>query len=87
MKKKLEKILSALLEYLRKEKPDKLLHTPKIRGMPTCGDRLIHMKNIGFYPRVIYDGGAFIGKWAKETAHIFHGAQLVIIEPNTSILP
>jgi FkbM family methyltransferase len=50
--------------------------------MPTWEERLAHAKALGFSPRVIFDGGAFRGEWAREAARMFPGARLVLIEPN-----
>jgi FkbM family methyltransferase len=49
---------------------------------PTWLDRLQHAKDLGFAPRVIFDGGAYRGHWARDVSRLFEGAQLVVIEPN-----
>ncbi len=49
---------------------------------PTCEGRLAHMAKLGFKPTVIYDCGAFIGKWAKETRNTFNDSKFVLVEPN-----
>ena len=49
---------------------------------PTWLDRLQHAKDLGFAPRVIFDGGAYRGYWARDVSRLFDGAQLVVIEPN-----
>jgi FkbM family methyltransferase len=58
---------------------------PNIGG-PSCDDRLKHMKLLGFSPRIVFDVGAFIGKWAVSVAAIFPDARLVLIEPNMDII-
>jgi FkbM family methyltransferase len=50
--------------------------------MPTWKERMEHAKKLGFSPRVIIDGGAFRGVWSRGAAHLFPGAQIVLIEPN-----
>ena len=49
-------------------------------------DRLLHMRGLGFSPRVIFDCGAFMGTWTLRTSRIFPDAQFVLMEPNQSIL-
>jgi FkbM family methyltransferase len=44
--------------------------------------RLTNMKNQGFHPRSILDGGAFRGNWSREVADMFPGVELVLVEPN-----
>ena len=59
---------------------------PAIIGVPSCKDRLRHMKTLGFSPNVIFDCGAFIGRWAASVAEIYPDSRLVLIEPNTDII-
>jgi FkbM family methyltransferase len=63
---------------------------PATRGpaTPTAeqGARLRHLKSLGFSPKVILDGGAFVGKWTKQSASFFPGAQFVMIEPNPEVI-
>jgi FkbM family methyltransferase len=61
---------------------------PKKPSAPIAdqGLRLKHMKTIGFSPRLILDGGAFIGKWTTHTSEIFPGAQFVMVEPNPGVV-
>jgi len=56
---------------------------PKV--FPTWLERLQHAKELGFAPRVIFDGGAYRGYWARDVSKLFDGAQLVLIEPNPSL--
>ena len=56
---------------------------PKV--FPTWLERLQHAKELGFAPRVIFDGGAYRGYWARDVSRLFDGAQLVMIEPNPSL--
>ena len=56
---------------------------PKV--FPTWLERLQHAKELGFAPRVIFDGGAYRGYWARDVSRLFGGAQLVLIEPNPSL--
>jgi FkbM family methyltransferase len=53
---------------------------------PSCMDRLKQMKKIGFSPIVIFDCGAFIGKWATSVAEIYPKAKFILIEPNIELL-
>lgn len=53
--------------------------------MPTWRARIEHMRELGFAPRVIFDGGAFKGLWSQEVAHVFPGAQIVLVEPNAHV--
>lgn len=48
--------------------------------------RLRLMKQLGFAPDVIFDGGAYQGTWSVEAASTFPGVQLVAIEPNPKAL-
>lgn len=57
------------------------------KAMPTSRKRLQHMKSLGFKPRVIFDCGAYLGHWTKSMAQVFPGAQIVLMEPNATILP
>lgn len=52
------------------------------KSFPTWSERLQHAKDLGFAPRVIFDGGAYRGYWARDVARLFEGSQLVLIEPN-----
>ena len=52
------------------------------RVLPSWDDRLRHARDLGFAPKVIFDGGAFRGYWSRDVAAIFPGAQVVMIEPN-----
>jgi FkbM family methyltransferase len=52
------------------------------RVFPAWDDRLQHARDLGFAPKVIFDGGAFRGYWSRDVARLFPGAQLVMIEPN-----
>ena len=54
-------------------------------GIPTCTDRLKHLQQLGFSPKVIFDCGAFIGKWAASVAEIYPHAKFVLIEPNIEL--
>jgi FkbM family methyltransferase len=53
----------------------------------SCEDRLKHMRSLGFKPRIIYDCGAFIGRWAMTISSIYPEAEFVLIEPNTEVHP
>ena len=53
--------------------------------MPTCFDRLQHARSLGFSPRAIVDGGAFVGEFTREAAALFPGARFVVVEPNPFI--
>lgn len=52
----------------------------------TLRERMQRIKDFGFAPRTILDGGAFHGLWSKEAAAKFPGAQLVVVEPNQLLL-
>ena len=54
--------------------------------MPTCFDRLRHARSLGFNPRAIVDGGAFVGEFTREAAALFPGARFVVVEPNPFVL-
>lgn len=56
-----------------------------VSGIPTCKERLMHMRELGFAPRVIFDCGAFIGKWAASVAEIYPRSHFVLIEPNIEL--
>ena len=56
-----------------------------ISGIPTCKERLMHLRELGFAPKVIFDCGAFIGKWAASVADIYPQSHFVLIEPNIEL--
>ena len=56
-------------------------------ALPTCEARLAHVASLGFKPDVVFDCGAFIGRWAQEVHDIFPDARLVLIEPNSELYP
>jgi FkbM family methyltransferase len=65
------------------KKNDKAEPAPNYRNfMPTCFDRLQHARHLGFSPRAIVDGGAFIGEFTREAATLFPGARFIVVEPN-----
>ena len=53
---------------------------------PNIYDRLKLYKTLGLSPRVIYDCGAFLGKWSQKVSKIFPHAQFILVEPNSVIL-
>ena len=53
---------------------------------PSCHERLMQMKKIGFAPEIIFDCGAFNGMWTRKTSKIFPGAQFLLIEPNKTVI-
>jgi len=55
------------------------------QSLPTCIARLRHAKSLGFFPKVIFDGGAFEGNWSVSVAQIFPESQIVLMEPNPFI--
>lgn len=52
---------------------------------PTGEERMAHAASLGFRPRVLFDGGAYDGRWSMHMAKLFPGAQLVLFEPNPFI--
>jgi len=56
------------------------------QSMPTCEQRLVHAKSIGFNPRHVVDAGAYIGGWTKMVATIFSESKFLVIEPNPHVL-
>ncbi len=62
---------------------NKVIHDIQvIHDIPSCEDRLRHAADLGFKPEVIYDCGAFIGKWAKQIHGMYPEAEFILIEPN-----
>ncbi|ODS34585.1 MAG: hypothetical protein SCARUB_00320 [Candidatus Scalindua rubra] len=49
-------------------------------------ERLMHMKNLGFSPQVIFDCGAYIGEWTLKASEIFPKTQFLLVEPNTMVI-
>jgi len=45
-------------------------------------ERLIRIRDLGFSPQCILDGGAFTGRWAREAHAIFPDAHIILVEPN-----
>ena len=62
----------------------KLIKSEKIPA--NVYERLIHIKRLGFDPKVIFDCGAFVGKWTLRVSQIFPKAFFVLIEPNENII-
>jgi FkbM family methyltransferase len=58
-----------------------------VNRLPECNDRLAHVKSLGFDPDVVFDCGAFIGRWAKDVNQLFPTSKLVLIEPNSELYP
>lgn len=52
---------------------------------PTDMERMQHAADLGFKPKVIYDGGGFDGKWCAQAASIFQDAEFVMFEPNPTM--
>lgn len=48
-------------------------------------NRIKLYKSLGFSPKGIFDGGAFIGNWARSVATIFPEAKIILIEPNSTL--
>lgn len=44
--------------------------------------RLSHFRNLGFYPKVIYDIGASKGEWSNEAEEIFPNSHFYLFEAN-----
>jgi FkbM family methyltransferase len=86
MKEIVRKIVRSILGPFGLEIRRIRLEFPPIIDIPSCEERLRHIQNLGFLPKVIYDCGAFIGKWAMKVSHIYPEAEFVLIEPNTEIL-
>ena len=80
----LHRVVKPIATFLRNS-----VRTRKNRhqATPTCDLRLQHLKRIGFSPRVVYDCGAYIGRWTRAVAQVFPGLQCVLCEPNRSLLP
>lgn len=53
--------------------------------IPRVMDRLTNMKNHGFNPKVIIDGGAHLGKWSESMSGIYPNAEYLIVEPNPDV--
>jgi len=51
----------------------------------TCEERLQHIADLGESIGIIYDCGAFIGRWAQAVNSIFPEAKIVLIEPNPEL--
>ena len=67
------------LELTRKDATEQNL-------IPHWYERLMHIKNLGFSPEVIFDCGAFKGRWTMMISKIFPNAQFVMMEPNKNLL-
>lgn len=51
-------------------------------AMPVWEERLARARDLGLAPRVVFDGGAFKGLWARQAARLFPGAKMILVEPN-----
>ncbi len=74
--------VNSLLDKLGFELNRKSFSGDRTHSMPNWKERLEHIKKLGFSPKVIFDGGAFIGGWTRSVAAIFPNAQIVLAEPN-----
>ncbi len=54
--------------------------------IPKNIERLDQARRLGFKPRVVFDGGAFQGLWAREVNQLFPDAQFVLIEANKYLI-
>ena len=68
------------LELVRKSPKSR----PSLRT--SLHDRMTLLRRLGFSPRVIFDCGAYVGNWTRQTSQIFPNAQFLLIEPNPLIL-
>lgn len=57
----------------------------RVYNLPSCMERLDHMKKLGFSPKLIFDGGAFNGNWTISAKKLFPKSQIVLFEPNPFI--
>ena len=48
-------------------------------------ERLALVRDLGFQPRCIVDGGAFHGLWSVQVARLFPDARFVLVEPNPDL--
>jgi FkbM family methyltransferase len=53
--------------------------------IPTCEERLEHASQLGFRPNVVFDCGAFIGRWAKSVFEMFPKTKIIMFEPNIEL--
>jgi FkbM family methyltransferase len=49
--------------------------------------RLSHLRNLGFLPKVIYDIGAWQGKWSQQAEKIFPNSHYYLFEANAKNIP
>ncbi len=50
-------------------------------------ETFITLKNIGFRPNCIVDGGANVGEWSRQMRQIFPTARIIAVEGNAECLP
>jgi FkbM family methyltransferase len=58
------------------------VETAANHSMPNLAERLAHARSLGFEPRTVFDGGAFVGSWTLAVSGLFPLAQFVVVEPN-----
>ena len=51
-----------------------------------CLERLDHARRRGFDPKVIFDVGAYVGKWAKEVHSLYPMSKILLVEPNINLV-
>jgi FkbM family methyltransferase len=56
-------------------------------GAITTRARLENLRQAGFAPRQIIDGGAYRGEWAALAREIFPSAELLLVEPQPALAP
>ena len=50
-------------------------------------DTLIHLRNVGYSPRIVIDGGANVGQWTQMAMKEFPNAHFHLIEPLPNCQP
>lgn len=86
----LKKIVSKILGSLGYKLSRLQMDGQPIKAAPAMFQwpaRMENAKRAGFYPKVIFDCGAFDGSWAAEVSQIFPDAGIVLIEPNPHVKP
>lgn len=79
-------IFSKFNKHSQVERAPSLVSDQTSLNMPSCMLRIQNMKNAGFKPKVIIDGGASVGYWSWEMSKMFQGVQLIAIEPNGLVI-
>ncbi len=81
----IKNFISVPLNYFDLEIRRKHRGNIRVYNLPSCMERLEHIKKMGFSPKIIFDGGAYEGNWCISAKKLFPESKIVLFEPNPFI--